>query len=144
MIDTFRGKYAFLSNFYFSPIKVEGITYPTVEHAYQASKTLSKNWKEKVLARDDPRHAKRVGRLVPLRENWDVIRLDVMFVLVLAKFRQNKQLKEKLLATGNQRLVEGNWWHDTYWGICNGKGQNHLGKILMMVRKKLRKNNERR
>ena len=62
-----------------------------------------------------------------------------MFDLVLEKFKQNPELKQKLLETGNQELIEGNTWNDTFWGVCNGQGQNWLGKILMLARSELNK-----
>ena len=65
------------------------------------------------------------------------VKVKLMFELVLEKFKQNPELKQKLLETGNQELIEGNTWNDTFWGVCNGQGQNWLGKILMLVRSEL-------
>jgi len=67
------------------------------------------------------------------------VKVKLMFELVLEKFKQNPELKQKLLETGNQELIEGNTWNDTFWGVCNGQGQNWLGKILMLVRSELNK-----
>lgn len=146
IIDCFDGKYAFLSNFYPSGIKgvdEANILYPTVEHAFQAMKTANINERLKIAAADTPGKAKRLGRKVSLRENWDLIKGKYMYTFVYIKFNQNPYLKDLLLQTGNATLVEGNTWHDNYWGNCtcekckNIKGQNHLGKILMHVREQL-------
>ena len=71
-------------------------------------------------------------------EDWEEVKDQIMYEICLAKFTQNEELKEKLLATGNEELVEGNTWHDTYWGVCNRRGKNKLGKILMRVRSELK------
>jgi ribA/ribD-fused uncharacterized protein len=75
---------------------------------------------------------------VKLRSDWTEIRLEIMEKIVRAKFWQNPHLARKLVATGDQKLVEGNRWNDTFWGVCRGVGENHLGKILMRVREELR------
>jgi ribA/ribD-fused uncharacterized protein len=83
------------------------------------------------------REAKKFGRKVKLRDDWNDVRLQIMGEVVLTKFVVNKDLRDKLIATGQRELIEGNTWHDTFWGVCNGKGGNHLGKILMEVRSML-------
>ena len=144
-ISKFSGEYDFLSNFYPSPFIYEGVEYPTVEHAFQALKTLDKDEREKVIACDTPSKAKRMGRKVKLREDWEDIKDQLMFDLVKAKFRQNQELKEMLIATGEEELIEGTRWHDNYWGNCscerckNKEGKNKLGKILMEVRRTVKK-----
>ena len=85
-----------------------------------------------------PSDAKRLGRHVPLREDWNSIKEQIMYEICKAKFTQNPDLAEKLLETGDAELIEGNWWHDTTWGMCNGEGQNLLGKILMRVREEIK------
>lgn len=138
-IDRFKGKFHFLSNFHSSRIEIYGFVWPTAEHAYQAVKSLNKDHWSKVLESNDPRHAKRTGRKAPLmRPDWDEIKKDVMRDVVYAKFNQNYNLRDKLLSTGETYLEEGNWWGDTYWGVCNGVGENHLGRILMYVREEMR------
>lgn len=138
IIDKFDGEYAFLSNFYESPIKGDdGITYPTVEHYFQAMKTLNKGQRQEIAAQDTPGKAKRLGRAVNLRPDWEKVKSDVMRQGVTAKF-QIPELREQLLATGDAILIEGNWWGDTCWGMCNGVGENRLGKILMEVRTSLK------
>jgi predicted NAD-dependent protein-ADP-ribosyltransferase YbiA (DUF1768 family) len=74
-----------------------------------------------------------MGRSVKLRPDWESIKLDVMETAVRIKFT-DPELAAKLIATGDEELIEGNWWNDTFWGVCNGVGENHLGKILMKVR----------
>lgn len=146
IIDCFDGDYAFLSNFYPSDIKgfdKTNILYPTVEHAFQAMKTVDINERIKIAAADTPGKAKRLGKKVALRENWDSIKGKYMYSLVYIKFSQNPYLKELLIQTGDAELIEGNAWHDNYWGNCTCEkcksieGRNHLGKILMQVRKQL-------
>ena len=135
-IDSFTGVNNFLSNFYRARITFEGREYKTVEHAYQAAKTLNEEERENIAKAQTPSQAKRLGQEVRLREGWEEIKLGIMTELVGKKF-ENKILRFKLSATGNQELVEGNYWGDTYWGICRGIGRNHLGKILMEVRKEI-------
>lgn len=136
MINEFRGKYYFLSNFYEAPVTYEGITYKNNEAAFQAAKVTDISIREK-FATLDPSSAKRKGRHVQLRHGWDQIKFDIMYEIVKAKFEQNVELKNKLLATGEDHLEEGNTWGDKIWGTVGGKGQNNLGKILMRVRSEL-------
>lgn len=136
MIDKFRGKYWFLSNFYESSIEDENITYPTVEHYFQAQKTLNREEKLKIAKATKPAKAKKIGRQVNLRKDWEDIKLQVMEKALRLKF-QNPDLRKKLIATGDEELVEGNQWGDRYWGVCNGSGKNKLGKLLMKIRKEL-------
>lgn len=134
-IDKFEGDYFFLSNFSESPIKFnDGITYPTVEHLFQAQKTMDMDMRRKIANAATPGQAKRLGRSVLLRKDWEEIKNGIMFDAVYQKFKQNSSLKEKLLSTGDAELIEGNWWNDTYWGVCRGLGRNQLGITLMEVR----------
>lgn len=137
MIDSFRGKYYFLSNFYSSPVLYGGITYQNNEAAFQAQKTIDIE-KRKEFASLEPAPAKRAGRKVKLRPDWEKVKFEIMYEICEAKFSQNPELAEMLIKTGNEELVEGNTWGDTIWGKVNGKGQNNLGKILMKVREKLK------
>lgn len=137
MIDSFTGKNRFLSNFYYSPIEFEGLVFDTVEHAYQASKTNNIEEKKAIQEVYTPAEAKKLGRKVTFRANWDEVKLSIMEVLLREKFSQF-DLRSLLLGTGTEELIEGNWWGDTYWGICNGAGQNHLGRLLMKIRQEIK------
>lgn len=117
---------------------MNGLEFPTVEHAYQAAKSNDPaDWKH-FAQLPRPGDAKRAGRYLTIRSDWDQIKLRVMTELVEQKFRID-ELKQKLLETGDQLLEETNHWNDTFWGVCNGVGHNHLGKILMNIREELKK-----
>ena len=141
-IDSFQGEHRFLSNFWLSPVFYGGHTFPSVENAYHAAKISPSDVNADALmepfCRCTPGQAKREGRAIPLRENWDVVKLDVMDFLIRWKFSPGHELADKLLETGDAVLIEGNTWGDTYWGVCRGKGQNHLGRILMRQRDELK------
>ena len=137
MIKEFRGKYFFLSNFYEAPVTWQGITYDNNESAFQSAKVLDEKTR-KSFAHLAPSMAKRKGRKVPLRYDWEKVKDNIMYEICLAKFSQNEDLRQKLLDTGNEYLEEGNTWGDTYWGTVNGKGKNKLGKTLMKVRECLK------
>lgn len=138
MIDSFRGPYHFLSNFYPAEVKYQGVFYPTVEHAYQAAKTEDKPDQEQIRQSPTPGAAKRLGRRVDIRPDWESVKLAVMEQLIEDKFRRHPVLTQLLIQTGDEDLVEGNNWGDTYWGVCRNRGENHLGRILMRVRSELR------
>ena len=136
VIREFIDAYAFLSNFYHSPVKYRNLIYLNAEAAFQAQKESCEKDKEQY-TRMNPAQAKLVGRNCNLREDWEEIKEQTMYEIVKAKFTQNEALARLLLATGDAYLEEGNWWHDTTWGVCNGVGQNKLGKILMRLREEL-------
>jgi ribA/ribD-fused uncharacterized protein len=138
VIGEFQGKYRFLSNFHPSEIHYDGIIYPTVEHAYQAHKSAVPEARQGIADAKTPGDAKRMGKKVHMRANWDLIKRSIMFDLVLLKFATHPDLRKKLLATDEAELIEGNTWGDVWWGVCNGNGRNELGKILMEVRGLLR------
>lgn len=132
-IDKFEGAYAFLSNFSPNEIHYGGIKYPTVEHAYQAAKTLDIELRKEISKLPTPNLAKKAGRRIVLRKNWEQLKVTFMRSFLVLKF-QDEFLMKKLKATGDSILIEGNWWGDTFWGICKGAGQNKLGKALMEIR----------
>lgn len=140
MINEFRGKNYFLSNFYEAPVMYKGITYRNNEAAFQAQK-VSDLEKQKEFSNLNPSEAKKKGRHVKLRKDvdWNSVKTGFMREIVRAKFEQNEDLKMKLLATGDEYLEEGNSWGDRIWGTVNGVGENRLGKILMKRRDELRK-----
>lgn len=137
MIYGFTGAYRWLSNFWPCVIRMSGVDYPTAEHAYQAAKTLNKEDRLAISQLSTPGQAKKAGRALDIRPNWDDIKLKAMKAIVMYKFKYNDELRNLLLATGEEEIMETNYWGDTFWGVCNGIGQNHLGKILMEVRKEL-------
>ncbi len=141
-IGFFRGEYFFLSNFYETPIIYDGIRYENNEAAFQAQKVKPKPGKKDnprlEFSHLNPSEAKKRGRSVPLRKDWEDVKVSIMEEIVLAKFEQNDDLREKLLSTGDAYLEEGNNWGDRVWGVVNGQGANNLGKILMRVRDLLR------
>ena len=140
MIEQFRGSHRFLSNFWICNIKYAKKTYSSVEHAYQAAKTKDKKARKQIQKCITPGGAKRVGRSVVLRPDWEKIKIKIMRKLLYRKFK-HLRLREKLLATEDSKLQEGNYWNDTFWGVCltTGKGKNWLGKLLMEVRESLQK-----
>ena len=134
-IDRFAGEYAFLSNFYACAVTYDGMDFKSVEHGYQAAKTLDRMARANIAACETPGQAKRRGRSVQLRPDWtEADRLAVMAELLGEKFGRHPELAAKLLATGDAALVEGNTWNDQFWGVCQGKGANYLGRLLMAIR----------
>lgn len=117
-ISSFTGYYCFLSNFYPSVVSLDGIEYQSVEHAYQAAKTLDKEERKPFHKHPLPTaaEAKKLGRKLTLRSDWEGVKLSVMEGLLVQKFA-HPDLKEKLLETGEDLLVEGNYWGDVYWGV---------------------------
>ena len=142
MIIEFEDEYAFLSNFYPSPFTHDGIEYPTNEHFFQAMKTTDLELRKAIAAAKTPGVAKRMGRTVKLRSDWERVKLHYMELGLKLKF-QNPELRAKLIATGDEELIEGNWWHDNTWGNCyctecaRTPGRNLLGMLLMDLRKEL-------
>jgi len=137
VIDNFDGGFSFLSNFFDSAFNYNGAEWPTSEHAYQAMKTLDAGEQESVRMSSTPGRAKRAGKKVTKRADWDNVKVGIMEDVVFSKFDQNEALKSKLISTGDALIVEGNTWNDTFWGVCRGVGDNNLGKVLMRVRDKI-------
>lgn len=137
-IDSFSKEFSFLSNFYPCNIQYEGVFYPSTEHAYQAAKCADPKDKLQFEFMISAGKAKKLGQKVKIRPDWDLIKFMVMEELVLIKFTLHKDLREMLLATDGFELIEGNYWGDTIWGVCKGVGENHLGKILMKVRDRIK------
>lgn len=140
-ITSFRGEFAFLSNFYACLVEFEGVMYPSAEHAFQAAKTLDKERRRCIALAPSPTAAKRMGRRLKLRADWEGVKLDVMETILRDKFSDDG-LAESLKATGTRRLVEGNTWGDKYWGkVMNEHGKleggNNLGKLLMKIREEM-------
>lgn len=143
LIDRFIGPWAFLSNFYLGTVVYENDAYPSVEHAYQAAKAIDPKRRATFqLPGVTSGRAKSLGRKLIIRPDWDTVRVDIMRDLLLQKFNPTV-LRRKLLCTFAATLVEGNYWHDEFWGVCDGdcrqgphepNGQNMLGVLLMETR----------
>lgn len=145
MIESFSGKYRFLSNFWLVPVRNtfdnDGILYPSVEHAYQAAKTLDMEQRNTIARNNSAAEAKKIGRTLELRNDvsWDVLKFNIMYTLLDYKFQLTK-LGAKLAETGNEKLVEKNYWHDNLWGMCSCLAcsakthHNTLGRMLMNIR----------
>ena len=140
-IDSFRDKYRFLSNFFPAIVEFDGRTFQSTEAAYQSAKSLDPAIRElfvPLMANE----AKKLGQEIQIRPDWDEVRDTIMLDLLKQKFYQNLAW-QRLQATAPRPLVEGNNWHDTYWGVCKGCrkigphapiGENKLGRFLMLVR----------
>ena len=139
----FRYQYAFLSNMYSCPVFYQGEKYPCAETAFQIAKCANPSDEDLFLNNRgfyvNGFTARNIGRKVKLRSDWEKEKPWIMLEIIRSKF-ENPVLREALLKTGNENLVEDNDWGDTYWGVCNGKGKNMLGRILMYVRNEIKNN----
>lgn len=143
MIGKFEGRHRFLSNFFEVAVYYDGLLFRSAENAFQAAKTEDREI-QMSFQEMRPAETKRAGRQLLLREGWETIKLDVMGEVVHAKFTQHRDLRKRLMGTEDQELIEGNYWHDDFWGACDcrgakpgcgmGNGQNWLGRILMAER----------
>lgn len=135
-ITEFSGDYRWLSNFWPAPVKMDGVCYPGVENAYQAAKTKGNReafvtctaWK-----------AKRMGQSIVLGPRWEDLKLTIMEELLRQKFARGSDLAQQLIETGERMIIEGNTWGDTFWGVCQGVGENQLGRLHMTIRNDLAK-----
>lgn len=134
MIRSFFGEHRFLSNFWPVNIAFEGLVYPTVEHAYQASKTDDRQLRSRIINCASAGQAKKLGRTFHITEDWHRKRVVIMKDLIRQKFFGDKFCRESLIKTGDEHLFEGNNWGDEFWGVYRGKGSNHLGLIIMDIR----------
>jgi len=132
MISEFQGEFRFLSNFWPCKIYFEGMWYDSVEHAYQAAKTLDMDERLRISFLETPGKAKRAGKELKIRPDWEEIKIPIMRELLIKKF-SHRELMFRLKKTEGE-LIEGNNWGDTFWGVCKGQGQNILGKLLMEIR----------
>lgn len=160
VIDSFTGRFRFLSNFFEVPIRdpllipeKPDLIVPSSEHSYQARKGkfasdrwfILRKWDEETESYvwRKPRETKHAWKKVALRENWDEIKIDQMVEVIRLKFSRDSGLAALLLGTGHAQLIEGNWWKDKFWGVhSDGVGLNHLGRILMHRRDELRSGEE--
>ena len=164
IIVLFRGEYFFLSNFYVRPIVYEGITFHSSEQAFMWSKTLIPAEQTAILACPTPTKVKQFASdpvNVTLREGWEEYwRTVSMYRVLSCKYGQHPDLADQLMATDSANLIEGNWWHDNFWGDCLGRkdgagnwlgcekekckipGNNYLGMMSMQIRFNLTTNTE--
>lgn len=144
VITEFRGKWTKLSNYSIVSIWYKDHMYPSVEHAYQAAKSTDPVIQQMVRNLATPNLAKKMGKEIqdnPLiyhfRQDFHNVKIGIMYDLLVEKFKQEPE-RTLLLSSGTEKLVEGNWWGDKFWGQCPvGDGENHLGKLLMQIRKEL-------
>ena len=132
-----ENEYRWLSNFYNSTVWFEGLQYPSVECAYQASKVDEDN--RKIFTTCTSAESKKLWKTFPsiyTKESWDLVKFDIMSGIIFNKFLRNKGLRQKLIETGDKYLEETNHWRDQFWGVDSktGIGENNLGKILMRNR----------
>lgn len=131
----FRNEYWFLSNMFPCELQVNGLTFTCAESCFQSFKTTDPE-ERKRFQNLNGFDAKKLGRKIKLRPDWNDIRIDVMKAVIKVKFKQHPELTKKLISI-KEPIVEDNTWNDTFWGVCNGKGANNLGKILESVRDSL-------
>ena len=133
-IEQFSKEFHFLSNFHPAYVLYEGVVWPTSEHAFQAMKTDNEDQRLNIAMIPSPGEAKKYARSLTRRVDWDDVKVGIMEDIVRCKFAQNAELRTKLLHTQDLEIIEGNTWGDTFWGVCDGVGENNLGKILMKIR----------
>ena len=138
MILAFKDEYGWLSNFVDVDIEWDGGKYKSVEHAYQSAKSSDRQWKIVCASGISSGKVKRASRKIEVRQDWEKIKVSVMKDLLKQKF-SDEYYKDKLLATGNTYIIEGNEWGDTFWGVDlrSGEGRNVLGRLIMELRDSL-------
>jgi ribA/ribD-fused uncharacterized protein len=138
VIDDFHGANFFLDNFFPAPTMYEGVVYPTSEHAFQAAKSTDPTMRAEFAKMVSPGMAKRYGNAIQLRPDWEDVKVQVMRDVLADKFARHPFIAKALLATGDAELIEGNTWDDKFWGVCDGEGENYLGRLLMELRTAMR------
>lgn len=132
--------YGCFSNFSAHGFELDGVYWPTSEHYFQAQKFVGTPHVEQIRQVKTPKDAAKMGRerKRPLRQDWEEVKDDIMRKAVLCKFETHANIREVLLSTGDEEIVE-NSPIDYYWGCGkDGSGKNKLGLILMEVREILR------
>ncbi len=137
----FSGEHRWLSNFAKVEVVLDGVVYPTVEHAYQAAKFLPGSpERDNIHWGLTPGQAKRRARMqmtsMTLRPDWFQVQERVMRALLIQKFGE-EPYRSRLIATGDAAIEEGNTWGDRFWGVCGGVGDNRLGRLIMDIRETL-------
>ena len=141
IVKEFRNKYHFLSNFFLVKINIDDFEYNSTEHYFQSMKFIDPKIQEQIRNAPTPSIAKKFAKKFMRRKEWYEIRLDVMERALRVKF-DIPEMREKLIATDDMYLQEGNRWKDTFWGVDlkTGKGKNHLGRLLMKIRTQIKTN----
>jgi N-glycosidase YbiA len=139
-IPHYETSYFLFSNFSAHVIVYKGITYPTLEHAFQAQKFSDEKTREEIRKASSPLVAFKIGRSTPnIRKDWKVIKINIMYELLKSKVEQHEEVRRKLSETGDEEIIEENP-NDSFWGAgIDGKGENHMGKLLMKVREELKR-----
>jgi ribA/ribD-fused uncharacterized protein len=140
VITQFRGEYSWLSNFAPADTLLDGVIYPSVEHAFQSAKSTDLEWKKFCYHTESAGAVKKASRRVQLVDGWNSLRLEVMMTCLVQKFtHESYQYRDLLIQTGTQEIQEGNLWNDKFWGVClkTGEGRNALGKMIMLIRSNL-------
>jgi len=132
-IKGFKEDYAFLSNMQSCVIQWQGLLFTSTEAAYQASKSKQLSVAKQFQTLNGL-EAKKHSKTIYVRKDWNEIRVSIMAQLVFQKFFNDLELRQQLLDTGDRYIEETNNWKDIFWGVCNGVGENQLGKILMATR----------
>ena len=135
-IIAFDGEFRWLSNFWPAAVWLDGIQYPSVEHAFQAAKFRPED--RRPFRTGPAGSTKKLGRGLPAQSDWLDRRFSVMEALLQQKFAASSDLGNLLLSTGDRPLIEGNTWGDRFWGVCNGEGENQLGHLLMAQRDRIK------
>lgn len=131
-ITFFSEEYRWLSNFWPAPVYYDNVKYPSIENAYQAAKFPPDARHQ--FTTITPQKAKKLGKKANLDLRWHKEKVTVMRHLISQKFAKSTDLARKLIETYPKKIIEGNTWGDTFWGICNGKGDNNLGILLEQQR----------
>lgn len=145
VVDSFKGDYEMFSNFYPCVVHYESFNFPTVEHAFVAAKSMDMMFRRRIseIPAEQPGKAKRLGRQCILRPDWELRKVSVMHNLLMQKFSYQK-FRKLLLSTQDAMIIEGNYWHDNFWGDCYCEkckdipGKNQLGKLLMKTRRMIK------
>ncbi len=134
-----KSEWSWLSNFFLSTFVLDGKEYPSVEHWFQSQKFTDVSLQEQIRLAKSPASAKQLGkkRHPSFQIQWDILREEILIQGLRAKFQQNNELRDKLLATNSLELIEDSFW-DAYWGNGrSGRGKNRMGILLMRVRSEL-------
>lgn len=138
-VKGFFYEYRWLSNFHVCEVFYEELMYNSSENAYQSAKT-DDPYVKSLLQKMSPKEGKKFSREIKVRKDWDKVKKNIMYQVLFDKFTRNEDLRKKLIDTGEKYLEETNYWNDQYYGVCDGKGKNVLGELLMKIREEINTN----